>query len=161
MDMLDSIQFSTNNFTEQELVIERLRAQNNKRNAEYTVNDSLSEVVTLRITKRETQTWYLHQIGYFRRHPNIIDLTFHSISDSARLRLAGAFPFSVKHSFVDSHGIHYEVLSLPAPRSEGQRIHARFRYPHPPLEVYSPCKYRNMWPVAISVALLPVRTTSR
>lgn len=38
--MSDLVQFSTNNSAEQELVIEHLRAQNDKRDAEYTVNDS-------------------------------------------------------------------------------------------------------------------------
>ena len=51
------IQSFTNNFAEQELVINRLRVQNDKHNAEFTVNISLQKL-SLSIAKHETQTRY-------------------------------------------------------------------------------------------------------
>ncbi|KAB8243082.1 hypothetical protein BDV35DRAFT_383441 [Aspergillus flavus] len=98
----------------------------------------------------------LDEEGYLRCHPTIISLNIHSVSVSAGLGFTGAFPFILGHSFIDIHGIHHEALPLG---SEGQRIYAKFRYSNPHSKVPSPYKYRNMWPVASSVALLFGGTT--
>ncbi|KAF5856635.1 hypothetical protein ETB97_007057 [Aspergillus alliaceus] len=102
---------------EQESVIERLRAQNDKRDAEYSVYHLSPKVVAnlkrLSIANKKLQLDIIRHLDSFRYHPTLIGFDVHPISVLTEFRYAGASPFVLKHSFINSNGIHYEILPSP------------------------------------------------